>query len=447
MCCELTISGVLRKGISMRGKAVVLVLGLGACSESYDSVEQKVADPAPLFSITSAAFQNVNGTSPTFCGQAGSPACLAPPPTQVRWGIAAVGAPERSGLGFASLTSPAITVTYGTSFSFGTLTHFNFPTNSGTSASHAELVLNVKVDPSIAGPSIFNAPITIPFGIDETPNSLPCLYPSTTPCADKITFLTTTFALNATTNGTVYDLAVGFINPTTSATVDNLLSEENGSSSATLVAVLTEHCENDADSDGVCDENDSCPTVANPEQTDTDGDGQGDACDACPADPLNDADGDGVCGNVDNCPTTANSDQTDSDGDGQGDACDACPADPLNDADGDGVCGNVDNCPTTANSDQADADHDGIGDACDNDDDNDGVPDPTDQCPGTTAGPVDANGCSVDQLCPCSGPWNNHGQYVSCVAHVTTDFVNAGLLTPPQRAKLVSNAGQSSCGH
>ncbi len=428
----------------MRGKAVVLVLGLGACSESTSSVEQKVADPAPVFSITSAAFQNVNGTAPTFCGQASAPACLAPPPTQVRWGIAAQGAPERSGLGFAG--DAAQTVTYGTSFPFGTLTHFNFPTNSGTSASAAELVLDVRVDPSVPGPAIFDAPITIPFAIDETPNTLPCVYPSATPCADKISFLATTFALNATTNGTIYDLSVGFINPTTSATVDNLLSEENGSSSARLVAILTEHCENDGDSDGVCDENDSCPTTPNSDQTDSDGDGQGDACDACPADPLNDADGDGVCGNVDNCASTPNSDQADSDGDGQGDACDACPADPANDADGDGVCGNVDNCPTVANGDQADADGDGIGDACDDDDDNDGVPDPTDECPGTTAGPVNADGCSVDQLCPCVAPWKNHGMYVSCVAHVTTDFVNAGLLTNQQRSQLVSTAGQSSCG-
>lgn len=37
--------------------------------------------------------------------------------------------------------------------------------------------------------------------------------------------------------------------------------------------------------------------------------------------PCADSDGDGVCDNVDNCPTLANPDQADSDGDGQGDAC------------------------------------------------------------------------------------------------------------------------------
>jgi hypothetical protein len=40
----------------------------------------------------------------------------------------------------------------------------------------------------------------------------------------------------------------------------------------------------DADGDGVCDWDDNCPSVANPDQADSDGDGLGDACDlACPA--------------------------------------------------------------------------------------------------------------------------------------------------------------------
>ncbi len=57
-----------------------------------------------------------------------------------------------------------------------------------------------------------------------------------------------------------------------------------------------------------------------------------------------DTDGDGVNNDVDNCPDVANPDQADSDGDGIGDACD--------------------NCPTVYNPDQLDSDGDGIGDAC-----------------------------------------------------------------------------------
>jgi hypothetical protein len=82
---------------------------------------------------------------------------------------------------------------------------------------------------------------------------------------------------------------------------------------------------------------------------------------------------------------------------------------------------------------------------CDADDD--GVPDNEDQCLGTDPGDVvDENGCSVDQLCPCNNNWRNHGEYVVCVAHTSTDFVRAGLLTHEQRADLVSAAAQSDCG-
>jgi hypothetical protein len=80
-----------------------------------------------------------------------------------------------------------------------------------------------------------------------------------------------------------------------------------------------------------------------------------------------DVDGDGIPNDVDNCPLIANADQADADGDGVGDVCDTCPADPDNDIDGDGVCGDVDNCPLITNLGQEDAgDSDGVGDACDN---------------------------------------------------------------------------------
>lgn len=61
----------------------------------------------------------------------------------------------------------------------------------------------------------------------------------------------------------------------------------------------------DADKDGIADNRDNCPNVANADQKDTDGDGVGDACD--------------------NAPDDANADQADSDGDGVGDVADRFP--------------------------------------------------------------------------------------------------------------------------
>ena len=167
---------------------------------------------------------------------------------------------------------------------------------------------------------------------------------------------------------------------------------------------------NDADGDGVCGEVDNCPDTPNADQADSDGDGAGDACDPCPSDSSNDVDGDGVCGDVDNCPFVHNPTQSDGDGDGEGDACDPCPDDPNNDADGDGVCGDVDNCPDTSNADQLDSDGDGLGDACDpcpfdadNDIDGDGVCGDVDNCPDTSnADQLDSDGDGLGDACdPC----------------------------------------------
>jgi len=84
--------------------------------------------------------------------------------------------------------------------------------------------------------------------------------------------------------------------------------------------------------------------------------------------------------------------------------------------------------------------------------DGDGVPDSLDQCPDTPAGEVvNAQGCSIDQLVPCSGPasggtWRSHGKYVSRIARVSKMFVNAGLISAMERAQIVSAAARSGCG-
>jgi hypothetical protein len=83
----------------------------------------------------------------------------------------------------------------------------------------------------------------------------------------------------------------------------------------------------------------------------------------------------------------------------------------------------------------------------DTDADEDGVNDADDECPQTQAGAiVDADGCSVDDRCPCDGAWQHHGNYVSCVRTATSVLLDAGLITGRQRGALVSAAARSDCG-
>jgi hypothetical protein len=124
------------------------------------------------------------------------------------------------------------------------------------------------------------------------------------------------------------------------------------------------------------------------------------------------------------------------------------------DDDNDGVTDGVDNCALVANPDQADFDSDDAGDVCDNDIDGDGVLGNDDVCEFTVTGELidPATGCSIGQLCPCegpqgsSGPWMNHGKYVSCVTKAANDLMRRGLITGEQNGEITLEAGQSECG-
>jgi hypothetical protein len=81
------------------------------------------------------------------------------------------------------------------------------------------------------------------------------------------------------------------------------------------------------------------------------------------------------------------------------------------------------------------------------DSDHDGVPDYLDQCPGTPPGSVvDAQGCSIEQLCPCEGPWKNHGHYMQTLAQVTDRFQRDGLITRADREAILKKGATSDCG-
>jgi hypothetical protein len=187
--------------------------------------------------------------------------------------------------------------------------------------------------------------------------------------------------------------ASGTLFPVATTIVTCTATDDAGNQASRTFNVTVEATVVDTDADGVPDDTDSCPAMANTDQADADGDGRGDACDVCPMDATDDADGDGKCGDVDNCPLAANPGQADNDNDGQGDVCDA-------DDDNDGVQDGVDNCPLAPNASQTDNDGDGQGDACDEDDDNDTIPDAADNCPATAnTSQTDSDGDGAGDVC------------------------------------------------
>ena len=100
-----------------------------------------------------------------------------------------------------------------------------------------------------------------------------------------------------------------------------------------------------------------------------------------------DTDGDGVFDDVDNCPAVANPDQSNHDDDALGDACDE-------DDDNDGVPDATDAFPLDA-SESVDTDGDGTGNNADSDDDNDGLSDDQEIALGTDPLNPDTDGDGV----------------------------------------------------
>ncbi len=162
----------------------------------------------------------------------------------------------------------------------------------------------------------------------------------------------------------------------------------------------------DQDNDGVADDVDECPELAE----DKDGFEDADGC------PDFDNDDDGVPDSDDKCPTEKEDEDDfqdddgcidpDNDGDGILDAQDACPDEagvksadpkkngcPRKDSDGDGVMDDVDKCPTQPEDKDGFKDDDGCPDP---DNDEDGIPDKEDHCPDVRGGRFsdpELNGC------------------------------------------------------
>lgn len=83
----------------------------------------------------------------------------------------------------------------------------------------------------------------------------------------------------------------------------------------------------------------------------------------------------------------------------------------------------------------------------DSDSDLDGVLDSVDSCPGSPSGaPVDASGCAISQICSPESNYKNHGEYVSCVAHLAEEFLLDGIITSEEKDAIVAEAAESDIG-
>ena len=124
------------------------------------------------------------------------------------------------------------------------------------------------------------------------------------------------------------------------------------------------------------------------------------------------------------------------------------------DGDLDAVADDRDNCPALYNPDQADANGDGVGDACDQVEDTCPNSDlrPTviiDGCDSGVAntlftGEPFGNGCTIADLsAKCAEDVSTHGDFVSCVAHLTNDLKAAGVITGQEEGAIQSCVAQS----
>ncbi|MGI6484431.1 MAG: THxN family PEP-CTERM protein [Candidatus Dojkabacteria bacterium] len=154
---------------------------------------------------------------------------------EIRWGKP-VGS-QKSGLRFDG--KGETTFNANETFLIGDFTHFNWATQSGTSANGATLNVTLNFSNPVISPS---PTFTYDFDIDETPNRRPCgaHQQSTTPCDDIITFPNGGYGEQVYTIGDMkYTLKIDGFQDSKGNTLNRFVTEEQKNNVAYLVGRLS----------------------------------------------------------------------------------------------------------------------------------------------------------------------------------------------------------------
>jgi len=181
---------------------------------------------ALTLSSSSGTWINVNTTDPDLRFQ------TVGNENQVRWGLPLRPNTQQSGLGFTGVTNRIFDINE--VFQVGSLRYFN-TVISGPLVLGADLSVNLN----FSEPSV-NQSFTFNFGIDETPNRLPCRYSGTTVCPDRITFPNAFAPQTFNVGGVDYTLQlIGFSDATGGIIRNDFIGEENTTNQTFLFARIT----------------------------------------------------------------------------------------------------------------------------------------------------------------------------------------------------------------
>jgi hypothetical protein len=188
-----------------------------------------MAAAAPItFSNVAGSWQNADpAANATYANVAGSGADF------VHWGGTGNNATD-SGYTFDPVDG-TITPVLDQLFALGTFTHQNQPIPSGSSITSIDYAFSLSTNgvPN----SLFDV---FSFTHDETPNSTPCAYPSTTPCADRVTVGSVNLnSLILVGPDQYYFNLFGFSTDGGLTTSASFISQEGGNNSAVLYGKVT----------------------------------------------------------------------------------------------------------------------------------------------------------------------------------------------------------------